>query len=129
METQRTSVVLGEEDFRLLKQFADNNSRVADHAMTLSYELKRAVVVKEQNLPPDSVRLNSTVKVRDLESGKEMVLTIVLPAFANINEKKISVLTPMGSALIGLRKGDQIDWKMPAGMKTFFIMDVWQNAQ
>ena len=126
MNTQRNHVILGEDDFRMLKQFAENFSSTNANEMSLSYELNRAIVVENDELPPDSIRLNSEVKVRELTTNKEMEFSIVMPAFADIRQNKISVLTPMGAALIGLCKGETVEWKMPAGMKKFQVLDVRQ---
>ena len=124
---KKNLVILGEDDFRLLKQFTENFSPNADSSeMTLSYELNRAIIVENNELPEDSIRLNSRVRVRELVSNKELEFSIVMPAFANIKEQKISVLTPMGAAIIGLCKGEKVEWKMPAGMKKFEILDVTQ---
>ena len=127
MNNQKNHVILGKDDFRLLKQFAENFPGSANaNEMSLSYELNRAVVVENDELPTDSIRLNSLVKVRELITNKVMEFSIVMPAFADIKQKKISVLTPMGAALIGLCKGETVEWKMPAGMKKFQVLDVSQ---
>jgi regulator of nucleoside diphosphate kinase len=123
MNNLKNHVILGEDDYRLLKQFAESFPGNTNE-MSLSYELNRAIVVENDELPVDSIRLNSKVKVRELATNKEMEFSIVMPAFANIQDKKISVLTPMGAALIGLCKGETVEWKMPAGMKKFTILDV-----
>ncbi len=125
MTTQKTPVILTEDDFRMLKQFAEQFPIGGkENEMTLSYELNRATVVAENKLPSGSVRLNSKVKVKELTTNREMEFSIVMPAMANIAEKKISVVTPMGAALIGLCKGEKVQWKMPAGIKHFEILDV-----
>jgi regulator of nucleoside diphosphate kinase len=125
MNNSATPIILSEDDFRMLKQFAQQfPSQGKDNEMTLSYELNRAIVVEEDSLPACCVRLNSKVRVRELSSQKDMEFSIVMPALANIAEKKISVLTPMGAALIGLCKGERVKWKMPAGIKHFEILDV-----
>ena len=127
MNNEKNHVILSEDDFRMLKQFAENFPGGGKaNEMSLSYELSRAVVVENGELPADSIRLNSHVKVRELTSNKEMEFSIVMPAFADFNHRKISVLTPMGAALIGLRKGETVEWKMPAGMKKFEVLDVIQ---
>jgi regulator of nucleoside diphosphate kinase len=124
----RAPVVIPEEDFRLLKHFADQISSLnGDRTMTLSYELNRATVVGEDEFPADCVRLNSLVKIKELGSKQIMEFRIVMPAQADINQRLISVVTPMGAALIGLCKGEKVSWKMPAGMKSFEILDVVQN--
>jgi regulator of nucleoside diphosphate kinase len=53
-----------------------------------------------------------------------MAITIVLPQKADIKQKKVSVLAPIGTALIGFRKGQKVSWEVPAGKKDFMIMDV-----
>lgn len=121
----RGPVILPEEDFRLLKHFAEQFSSFnKDNTMTLSYELNRATVVRENEFPADCVRLNSLVKVKEMDSKRIMEFRIVMPAQADINQRLISVVTPMGAALIGLCKGEKVSWKMPAGMKSFEILEV-----
>lgn len=128
MDNSKTPVILGEEDFRMLKQFAEQFPSGNMHQMSLSYELNRAIVIEDDKVPPCCIRLNSLVKVRELASNTEMELSIVMPAQANIAEKKISVLTPMGAALIGLCKGEKVEWKMPGGIKHFEILEVKQSG-
>ena len=127
MNNLKNNVILGEDDFRLLKQFAESFPNSAHvNEMSLSYELNRAIVVENNELPADSIRLNSQVKVKELTTNKHLEFSIVMPAYADIKQNKISVLTPMGSALIGLCKGETVEWKMPAGMKKFEVLDVIQ---
>lgn len=90
----------------------------------LSEELAKAKIIPEKNFPEDRVRINSTVVIKDLETGREMTLTIVLPGEADIKAKKVSVLAPMGTALLGFKKGKEVSWQVPAGKKTFQIMEV-----
>lgn len=128
MDNQKNQVILSEDDFRLLKQYAETFPASADgNEMTLSYELNRAIVVENDDLPPDSIRLNSLVKVKELTTNKELEFSIVMPAFADIRQNKISILTPMAAALIGLCQGEKVEWKMPAGMKHFEILQVSQQ--
>lgn len=81
----------------------------------LEEELSRAQVVADENLPRDVVSMNSRVTFQDLENGKETMVTIVYPHETNIEENKISILAPVGSALIGLRVGQVIQWPIPNG--------------
>lgn len=83
----------------------------------LEEELSRAAVVHDEELPGDVVSMNSTVKFQDLEGGKETVVTLVYPPDSDIENNQISILTPVGSALIGLRVGQVIDWPFPQGKK------------
>lgn len=93
-------------------------------AAELEAELKKAKVVPMENIPVDVVRLDSKVTVRDETSAKLLDLTVVIPSKADIKEKKISVMSPIGTALLGYRKGQQISWRVPSGNKMFTIMDV-----
>ena len=130
MNKEKNPVLLCEEDFRLLKQLV-GISLVNDmeEEMTLAYELSRAIVVKDNALPPDTVRLNSGVQVQDMSTNKITGLTIVMPPHADIKQKKISILTPMAAALIGFRKGDEVEWRMPSGLKKYKILEVKDPVQ
>jgi len=125
MSSNTSPVILGKNDFRLLKQFASNFSdSPAASEMSLAYELNRAIVVEDDQLPEDSIRLNSQVKVLELTTNREMEFSIVMPHLADIKQQRISILTPMGAALIGLCKGETVEWKMPAGIRKLKILDV-----
>lgn len=93
-------------------------------AEELQLELNRAKLVAKNDIPGDVVRLNSFVVIQDEKEGKKMEFTIVTPEKANIKEKKISILSPIGTALIGYRKGNKVCWKVPSGKRTFAILDV-----
>ncbi|HRO48218.1 GreA/GreB family elongation factor [Agriterribacter sp.] len=125
MKAEKTPVLLCEEDYRLLKQLV-GISLVNDmeEEMTLAYELSRAIVVKDNALPLHTIRLNSKVRVEDTATKKVTDLTIVMPPHADIKHKKISILTPMAAALIGFKKGDEVEWKMPSGLKKYKVLDV-----
>jgi len=86
-----------------------------EQAERLNEELSRAVVVADDVVPDDVVTLESKVKFIDLENGKESEVMLVLPMEANVAESRISILAPVGSALIGLRVGQCIDWPIPRG--------------
>ncbi|MBW8685558.1 GreA/GreB family elongation factor [Chitinophaga rhizophila] len=120
---EKTPVILCEEDYSLLKQFAGTKTDDISE-MSLAYELNRAVIVGNDQLPPDTIRLNSLVSVKDKSSGKVTDFRIVMPIDADIKQKKISILAPLGAALIGFRKGDEVEWKMPAGVKKFTVLNV-----
>ncbi|HLU89794.1 MAG TPA: GreA/GreB family elongation factor, partial [Cyclobacteriaceae bacterium] len=90
----------------------------------LADELKKAKVVKEDKIGADIVRLNSTVQIEDTVNNNVMDFQIVLPSQANLKEKKISILAPIGIALIGFKKNQVVEWNMPAGKKTMKIVEV-----
>ncbi len=129
MSKEKNPVLLCEEDFRLLKQLVGISLVNDNEEMTLAYELSRAIVVKDNALPPHTVRLNSQVRVQDMATKKNIDLTIVMPPHADIKQRKISILTPMAAALIGFRKDDEIEWKMPSGLKKYKILEVTSPVQ
>lgn len=81
----------------------------------LEEELSRASIVADDQLPPGVVAMNSFVTFEDVVESKQSMVTLVYPHEANIDENKISILTPIGSALIGLRTGQNIRWVLPNG--------------
>lgn len=118
-------VVLCESDFKKLQDFvgAQSSQAKADE-MSLAHELGRAIVVKDDSIPQHTVRLNSIVEIESVDTSKKTKCTIVMPAEADIAKKKISVIAPLGTALIGFRKGEEVEWAMPAGLKKFRILSV-----
>lgn len=84
-------------------------------AERLAAELDRAIVVAPEQLPADVVRLGSHVRFADERTGTVRDLVVVHPSAANVSAGRVSVLAPIGAALIGLRIGDEIDWPLPDG--------------
>ena len=91
---------------RLAETFAERSPDVADQ---LFAELDRARIVDDAALRPDIVRMGSTVRF-STDSGEDRTVVLVFPGEADIAEGKVSVLTPIGAALIGLSAGQAIDW-------------------
>lgn len=118
-------VVLCESDFQTLKDYVGiSTTKPKADEMSLAFELGRATIVKDDALPLDTVKLNSKVTVENVETKKTAAYIIVMPEKADISQKKVSIVAPMGSALIGFRKGEEVEWKLPAGVKKFRIVDV-----
>jgi len=90
----------------------------------LEEELDRAVVVDPEQLPPDVVTLDSRVQLVDLDSGEELLFAVVLPSRANADEGRISVLAPLGMAVLGYRSGDVIEWDVPGGRRRLRVTHV-----
>lgn len=100
-------IILIESDFALLH-------RLAGHP-NLAAELKKAVVVESRLVPPDVVTMNSRVRFEDETTGECRDVTIVFPQQVNASMGLISVLTPVGTALLGLTVGQSIAWPFPDG--------------
>lgn len=109
-------ITLSADDYDRLTALANAAmSKAPDLATDLAEEIGRAHIVARGRLPQEVVCMNSEVEFRDERSGKVQRLILVYPNEANISERKLSVLTPVGTALIGVRVGDSISWQMPSG--------------
>ena len=91
------------------------DSRRFPNREDLQAELGRANIVEPAEMPPDVVTMNSTVTFRIESSGKDFSLTLVYPGDIGDGAEKVSILAPVGSALLGLREGDEISWPGPGG--------------
>ena len=89
----------------------------ADRLQQFERELVRAVVVPRDEIPADIVTMNSRVVFEDETTGERREITLVYPKQADIASGKISVLVPVGTALLGVRIGQSIDWELPNGAK------------
>lgn len=81
----------------------------------LQAELDRAEIVEPKDMPPQVVTMNSTVKFSIQETSKDFCLTLVYPREAGSTPNAISIFAPVGSALLGLSVGDELDWPVPGG--------------
>lgn len=84
-------------------------------AALLAEEVARANICPDNDMPARVVRLGSTVRYRDLDSGRERRITLVLPADADMDLNKVSILAPIGAALIGLPEEQAFSWEEPSG--------------
>jgi regulator of nucleoside diphosphate kinase len=116
--TQRPPLLLSRLDVERIEELLEQPQFRALATDALLGELERADVVEPADVPADAMTMNSTalVRVDDAEAGShERELTLVYPREADGSAHKVSVLAPVGSALLGLRVGDAIDWPMPGG--------------
>jgi regulator of nucleoside diphosphate kinase len=90
----------------------------------LDAELKRATVVASKDVPNDVITMNSKVRLLDLETNEEMTYTLVFPAAAEISDGKISILAPIGTAMLGYRAGDTFSWEVPAGVRRIKVLAI-----
>jgi len=87
-------------------------------------ELKNAVLVEPENIPADVITMNSKVRFKDIEESEDYIFSLVYPEDADTSKGKLSILAPIGTALLGYRVGDKVKWKVPAGIKTFLVEEV-----
>lgn len=115
--TSTPSIIITRLDLQRLERLLDGLEEFGPGAEALEQELARAQVVGVDEVPAGVVTMNSRVHCRDDNSGKEHHLTLVYPEQAGA-EGTVSILAPIGSALLGLTVGQQIDWPLPSGKHT-----------
>lgn len=91
------------------------------HIDDLVVELDRANVVEPTEIPPDVVTMNSRVRLTDIDASTTQTITIVFPGMANSDEGKISILAPLGTAILGYRVGSVVEWNVPSGLRRLRI--------
>ena len=105
-------------------------TRERDNGVNLEYlnrleeELDRAEAVGPSDVPPDVITMRSKVCLKDLDTGDEMVYSLVFPTEAKFDEGRISVLAPIGTAMLGYRRGDVIEWEVPSGVRRLKVEEV-----
>lgn len=121
-----TQLILCKSDFELLKRHVQNIRHAATvegrTAARLAAELEQSNIVEDaQEMPADVIRLYSRVTIDFTEKGQTLHIQLVPPSQANLSQNRISILTPLGMALIGYRQGQTISWEMPAGKRRFIL--------
>lgn len=108
----------------LIEGRREGNLKDKEHLEELENELERAVLMDSKAIPPNVITMNSRVLMKDLDTQEEMTYTLVFPADANVKENKISVLAPIGTAMIGYKVGDVIEWPVPSGQRRLKVIDI-----
>lgn len=127
------SIVVTESDARLLRALlaarAEKSKRDQEHLKELSSELERALVLESGQVPADVITMRTRVRVLDLTSGERREFVLVFPMDADLAANRISVLAPLGTALLGYREGDEVEWVMPGGLRRLLVERVFQPAE
>lgn len=124
-------IIIEEKEFELLKNIITAAQNSSDRTYILSIrrlqkELQSAKIVSIDDIPEDVIRMNSTVTVQ-MQANIVRDFTIVLPEKSNLEQNKLSVLSPMGLALLGYATNDTILWQFPAGETMITILKVSQK--
>ena len=98
--------------------------RGSDYLKNLETELDKGKIVKPTDVPPDLITMNSKVCLIDKEAGEEVVITLVFPEDADHTQNKISILAPIGTAMLGHRVGDTFEYEVPAGNVTMKVKEI-----
>lgn len=113
MTSEQPRIFVTDQDFHRLSALVSQTEGPLVEA--LEEELSRAHVISQKDIPADVVTMNSRVRFIDEVTGQESEMTLVYPQDAQLSEGRISILAPVGVALLGLSKGQSIDWKLPSG--------------
>ncbi|HVK57588.1 MAG TPA: nucleoside diphosphate kinase regulator [Candidatus Kapabacteria bacterium] len=109
------TIYITQKDMNRLRSLVDSMKSSREDLKMLSGELEQAKVVSPEDIPGDVITMNSKAQVRDLDDNELMTYTLVFPGKANVDEGLISVLAPIGTAMLGHRVGDEFEWHVPAG--------------
>lgn len=121
------SIIISQKDYNILIKTLDRASFVdpvqKECLSKLLFELERATIVSDDAVPANIVRLGSVVDIKT-PIGMKDGLTLVLPEEADFNRKLISVISPLGSALLGYEEGDVVQWPLRNGKQAIMIRKV-----
>lgn len=122
------TIYLIDSDYKRLQDFINSAREYKEEDKEsldkLQIELDKATVVEESNLPQGIVSLYSTVEIYDISNEETMIYTIVFPDEADIDKQKISVLSPLGTALIGEKEGTEVELSLIRGKRKIIIKKV-----
>ena len=128
MNTNNRNIIITADDHAELEAVINFTGKVSHRARkelsALEGELRRAAIVEPEDIPSDVITMNSRAELLDLESKERMQFTLVLPRDARIEDDKISVLAPLGTAILGYRVGDEFEWRVPYGVRRLKVTNV-----
>lgn len=125
--SRNRELLITEADFDRLRHLAESPRYRVSHAMllaTLKEGLERCRVVEPARVPQGVVTMHSKVKVRDAKSGDTETYTLVFPDDADLDAGRLSVLAPLGTALLGARAGEAVEFAAPAGRRRLKVEQV-----
>lgn len=116
------SILITKTDLERLLPVIDQHDTPASDS--LASELHRAEVIDQRAVPANVVTMNSEVVYEDCATGVQRRVTLVFPKDADAGRGHVSVLAPIGSALLGLRVGQSIEWQVPSGTKQIRVLEI-----
>lgn len=123
------NLIIEENEFLKVEKLLNLNKivdvkTVKSYILKLQDELRNAIIKTEKEMPKDVVRLNSVLTVCTEDNLWKKTFKLVLPLESNVLENKISLLMPMGTAVLGYAKSDKILWEFPGGLRQLKVLDV-----
>lgn len=110
--------------FAMIEQLRRNGFAEQGNLTRLEDELARCEEVEPEQVAADVVTMNSRVLLSDQANGQTLECTLVFPSEADASANRISVVAPLGTAILGYRVGDTIDWAMPGGVRQLKILEI-----
>lgn len=124
ISTMKRTIYITRADMTRLRSLITSTKTTRDDLSSLRAELDHAHVVEPADIPGDVITMNSQARLRDLESKEVMTFTLVFPEKASIEHDRISVLAPIGTAMLGQREGEEFEWEVPAGRVRLKVVKV-----
>lgn len=131
LTTPVNKLIVTKPDYELITGYLDQNKALArdEKNAPLLSKIEQARIVNEDDFPWEGVRLNTKVILRDKLARLNYTYIVVLPEEADHRKCKVSLFSPIGSALFGYRRGEDVCWQTPYGKRFFTIMAVSQYAK
>ena len=128
---ERHSVITRSDAASLRGLLATRMSAPRDHGHLeeLGAELERALIAERDEVPGDVITMHTRVHILDLKSRERSELVLVFPWESDPAAGRISVLAPLGTALLGYREGNQVEWTMPGGLRRLRVEKVWPREK
>ena len=122
----KNTIYLTDKDYNRLLQMVQSQRQKNGLFVVaaLSQELKRAKVVSAKEIPADVITMNSRVRLKEMKSAAELDIDIVYPKDADVGKRKVSVLAPVGTAVLGCKVGDEVKWPVAQGMVTYKVQEL-----
>ncbi len=126
------TIYISSEDYRALSKIVNDliqsGGKVYPGIQKLKQELDRAEVLDAAAIPAGTVTLNSLVQLRDMDTGEIEEWILTMPEHADPDQKRISILAPIGTGILGFSEGDEIEWETPGGVRDLKVEKVQHGA-
>ena len=123
-----SSIYVTEPDYHrlsaLIETTRERNGVDIEYLNKLEAELDRAEIVDSKDIPNNVITMRSRVRLKDVATGQANTYSLVFPTEADFNEGKISILAPIGTAILGYKAGDTIEWSVPSGLRRIKVDEI-----